>query len=74
MFSVTNTGMKSLPLCTCSVWPIISGVIIERRDQVRMIWRLPDWALRSTFLASDAWTYGPFLTERAITSALGGAR
>ena len=37
MFSVTNTGMNSLPLCTCSVLPIISGVIIERRDQVRMI-------------------------------------
>jgi len=56
MFSVMNTGMNSLPLWTCRVWPIISGVIIERRDQVRMIWRPPDWFSRSTFLASDGWT------------------
>src|SRR5689334_14330645 len=34
MFSVTNTGLKILPLCTLKVSPTKSGVIIERRDQV----------------------------------------
>src|SRR3981189_2303697 len=32
--SVTYTGMNFLPLCTAMVWPIISGTIVERRDQV----------------------------------------
>ena len=35
MFSVTYTGMNFLPLCTASVWPMNSGRIVERRDQVR---------------------------------------
>src|SRR5438270_13911767 len=34
IFSVTNTGLKTLPLCTLKVRPTKSGVIIERRDQV----------------------------------------
>src|SRR5690606_7749791 len=34
MFSVTKTGMWRLPLCTPKVSPTISGVIVERRDQV----------------------------------------
>ena len=34
MFSVTYTGMNFLPLCTASVWPTISGITVERRDQV----------------------------------------
>ena len=34
MFSVTYTGMWRLPLCTPKVNPTISGVIVERRDQV----------------------------------------
>ena len=34
MFSVTKTGMKSLPLCTWKVRPTNSGVIMERLDQV----------------------------------------
>src|SRR6185295_14426414 len=34
MFSVTNTGLKILPLCTLNVSPTKSGVIIERRDHV----------------------------------------
>ena len=29
MFSVMNTGMNRRPLWTCSVSPIISGVIID---------------------------------------------
>ena len=34
MFSVTNTGLKILPLWTLNVRPTNSGVIVERRDQV----------------------------------------
>ena len=34
MFSVTKTGLKTLPLCTLNVRPTKSGVIIERRDHV----------------------------------------
>ena len=34
IFSVTNTALKTLPLCTLSVRPTKSGVIIERRDHV----------------------------------------
>ena len=35
MFSVTYTGINFLPLCTAMVWPTISGMMVERRDQVR---------------------------------------
>src|SRR3954447_3822212 len=35
MFSVTYTGMNFFPLWTAKVWPIKSGTIVERRDQVR---------------------------------------
>ena len=35
MFSVTYTGINFLPLCTATVWPMNSGRIVERRDQVR---------------------------------------
>src|SRR6266550_4649850 len=34
MFSVTNTGLKTFPLCTVNVRPTKSGVIVERRDHV----------------------------------------
>src|SRR5437773_302949 len=34
MFSVMYTGMNLFPLCTASVWPTKSGVMVERRDQV----------------------------------------
>ena len=71
MFSVTYTGMNSLPLCTWKVSPTMSGVIIERRDQVLITCFEPparacvDLALR---LGS---TNGPFLSERAMpTSSL----
>ena len=36
MFSVTNTGMNFRPLCTANVRPTMSGMIVERRDQVLM--------------------------------------
>src|SRR3989475_6294284 len=34
MFSVMYTGMNLFPLCTASVWPTKSGVMVLRRDQV----------------------------------------
>jgi hypothetical protein len=49
MFSDTYTGMCCLPLCTATVRPTKSGVIVERRDQV-LIGRLSDVArAASTF-------------------------
>ena len=50
MFSVTKTGTKSLPLCTWKVRPTNSGVIIERRDHVRITCFEPDAAAGSTLL------------------------
>ena len=34
MFSVTNTGMNFFPLWTANVWPIMSGMTVDRRDHV----------------------------------------
>src|ERR1700730_10814846 len=65
--SVTYTGMNFLPLCTAMVWPIISGTIVERRDQVFTTF----FSLRvfrpSTFSRRWPSTNGPFLSERAIS-------
>ena len=35
MFSVMYTGINFFPLCTAIVCPTISGMMVERRDQVR---------------------------------------
>src|SRR3954469_17761125 len=64
MFSVTYTGMNFLPLCTATVCPTNSGVMVERRDQVRRTF----FSLRE-FMASirccrKPSTNGPFLVER----------
>ena len=34
MFSVANTGTNLRPLCTANVTPSMSGMMVERRDQV----------------------------------------
>src|SRR5438876_9279376 len=64
--SVTYTGMNFFPLCTAMVCPIISGTIVERRDQVLITF----FSLRvfspSTFTRRWPSTNGPFLSERAI--------
>src|SRR5579859_2405690 len=64
--SVTYTGMNFLPLCTAMVCPIISGTIVERRDQVFTTF----FSLRvfrpSTFSRRWPSTNGPFFSERAI--------
>jgi len=66
MFSVTKTGTKSFPLWTWKVIPTNSGVIIERRDQVRMTCFEPDCTAFSIFRCRLGSTNGPFLSERAI--------
>ncbi len=40
--SETNTGTCLRPSCTAIVWPIMSGMMVDRRDQVRMTVFLPD--------------------------------
>ncbi len=58
--------MNFRPLCTATVWPTNSGMIVERRDQVfsTFFWR---WRLSSsTRFSSLSSTYGPFLVERPI--------
>src|SRR5262245_41012346 len=58
--------MNFLPLCTAMVWPIMSGTIVERRDQVFTTF----FSLRvfnaSTFSRKWPSTNGPFFSERAI--------
>src|SRR5580704_3469668 len=66
--SVTYTGINFLPLCTAIVCPIISGTIVDRRDQVFTTF----FSLRvfspSTFSRRWPSTNGPFFSERAIDS------
>src|SRR5205814_3010904 len=58
--------MNLFPLCTASVWPTKSGVMVLRRDQVLNTFfsfrSLSAWI----FTISDGSTYGPFLTLRPI--------
>src|SRR5271154_7569878 len=70
MFSDTSTGTCKRPLCTAMVRPTMSGMTIERRDQV-LIGRRSFLPLAvCTFLARCRSTKGPFLRERgtAISS------
>src|SRR5438034_2036314 len=66
MFSVMYTGMNLFPLCTASVWPTKSGVMVLRRDQVLNTF-FSFFSFRAwIFTRSDGSTYGPFLTLRPI--------
>src|SRR5262249_35415555 len=66
MFSVTNTGTNLRPLCTVSVRPTASGVMVERRDHVLMgVLDLFACAV-SIFAPRCRSTNGPFLSERAM--------
>ena len=62
MFSVTYTGMNFLPLCTASVWPTISGITVDRRDQVLMTFFSDPRFITSIFSSSGVSTNGPFLS------------
>src|SRR4030095_5281956 len=71
MFSVTYIGRCRLPLCTPNVKPTMSGVIVERRDQVLITGgRWPPERARSTAFVMPLSMDGPFLTERAIVTPL----
>src|SRR3954466_9528636 len=63
MFSVTYTGMNLRPLCTAIVCPTISGITVERRDQVLMTFFSPPRFMTSTFSSSGTSTKGPFLSD-----------
>src|SRR6266540_4594153 len=67
--SVTNTGTCLRPSCTASVWPIMSGTIIDRRDQVLMTFLVPFSFCVSTFFIRWSSTNGPFFRLRGICPA-----
>src|SRR5258708_39903136 len=64
MFSVTYTGMNFLPLCTAIVCPTISGMMVERRDQVRNTFFSLREFMPSMRDARYVSTKAPFLLER----------
>src|SRR5215467_3173024 len=64
--SVTYTGINFLPLCTAMVCPIISGTIVERRDQVFTTFFSLRVFSASTFSRKWPSTNGPFFNERAM--------
>src|SRR6266702_767622 len=66
MFSVTSTGMCWRPLCTAIVSPTMSGMTIERRDQVLIGLRSFLADATCTFFARCRSTNGPFLSERGM--------
>src|SRR5262245_26107012 len=66
MFSVTYTGMNFFPLCTAIVCPTISGMTVERRDQVLMTFLSPPRFMTSIFSTSGMSTNGPFFSDLDI--------
>src|SRR5580704_17223057 len=67
MFSVQYTGMNLWPLWTAKVSAIMSGVIIERRDQVLMMRLSPEAVATVTFFSRCPSTNGPFYSDLTIT-------
>src|SRR4051794_16365144 len=71
MPSVMNTGTCLRPSCTAMVCPSMSGMIVERRDQVLITLLLPLSFCASTFLSRWSSTNGPFFKLRGtVTSPL----
>src|SRR3972149_6630235 len=66
MFSVMKMGTWRRPSCTAMVRPTISGMMVERRDHVRMTAFWPERSTCSAFFMSLGSTKGPFLVERDI--------
>src|SRR4051794_41923705 len=58
-----KTGTCLRPSWTAIVWPTISGKIVEARDQVRIMFLLPDWFIASIRLISRSSTNGPFFDD-----------
>src|SRR5947208_2390477 len=71
MFSVVNTGTNFRPLCTAKVTPSISGMMVERRDQVFSTFLDLTRCASTTFFMRLVSTNGPFLIERAMAVPLG---
>src|SRR6266545_3442431 len=68
--SLMYTGTCLRPSCTAMVWPTMSGMIVERRDQV-LITRLSRLRFRSSiFFSRWSSTNGPFLSDRPIVTYL----
>ena len=63
MFSVMYTGMNFRPLCTAIVCPTISGITVERRDQVLMTFLSFARFIPSIFSRSGTSTNGPFFSD-----------
>src|SRR5689334_20178532 len=70
MPSVMKTGTCLRPSCTAIVCPSMSGMIVERRDQVLITFLLPRSFCTSTFFSRWSSTNGPFLTLRGIAQSL----
>src|SRR5215207_3074389 len=67
MDSVMYTGTCLRPSCTATVCPTMSGMIVERRDQVLMTFFSPFEFRLSTFRRRWSSTKGPFFRERGIS-------
>src|ERR1700710_2776442 len=65
--SVMNTGTCLRPSCTAIVCPSMSGMIVERRDQVLMTALELLSLATSTFLSRWSSMNGPFLRLRGIS-------
>src|SRR5262245_57754316 len=66
MASVTYTGTCLRPSWTATVWPTMSGMIVERRDQVLMTFFSPLALSSSTLRSRWSSTKGPFFRERGM--------
>src|SRR4030042_2806912 len=66
MFAVMKMGTWRRPSCTAMVRPTSSGMMVERRDQVRMTAFWPERSTCSAFFISLGSTKGPSLVERDI--------
>src|SRR4030043_2242452 len=65
--SVTKTGIKFFPLWTANVNPTISGIVVDRLDQVLITFVSFVFRASSTFFIKWESAKGPFLIDRAIT-------
>src|SRR6202050_4464868 len=66
MDSVTYTGTGRRPAWTAMVWPTMSGMMVERRDQVLMTFLSPLALSTSTFFSRWSSTNGPFFRLRGM--------
>src|SRR5918996_4822685 len=67
--SETNTGTCLRPSWTAIVWPIMSGTIVERRDQVFTTFFSPRSFIPPILTIRCSSTNGPFFTDLAISHA-----